>query len=450
MTKKLISMICLIGALSFISCTSEETPVDETPVKTDAQSVTEDTAALDFADFTFNGENETSVTQDFSVPTSGSNGTAISWSSDNASVSLKDSAATVTQPSTLTGDITVTLTATIEKNGVSETKDFTITITAREPVAADQVTYTAGVSFNMRYVPGGLTTPTGTDDSGTATVSNGYLMGETEVTYELWYAVYTWATHADRGANIYTFANAGREGHDGTIGGIPVSTEPVTAINWRDAMVFSNALTEYYNVQNGTSLEPVYYSNGTYTTPQRDSSDANCGAAVGSTAGDCDNPYIKAVTDSNQDMVNCIAKGFRLPTSDEWELAARYKGSDSANGAIEEPASSGNWWTPGSYASGATAAYTDAAATGLVAWYIGNGGSVTHNVAAKTANALGLYDMSGNVWEWAFDWYTPGFLRVYRGGSCNLSADFMQVGGVIIINPYYYNFIVGFRLSRTP
>ena len=543
MTKKLISMMFLLVALSFYGCASEETPVDETPGKTDAQSVTDDKAALDFTDFTFGGtdtetsvtqnfsvptsgssgttitwaatytaggadassviasdgtvtrpafgagdavitltatiekngvsetktfqvtvletpptdseavaadkaaldfadftfggtDTETTVTQDFSLPTSGSSGTTISWSSDNASVSLTDSAATVTQPLALTGDIIVTLTATIIKNGVSETKDLTITVleATSTPVAAEQVTYTAGVSFNMRYVPGGLTTPTALDDSGTATVSNAYLMAETEITYELWYAVYTWATHADRGANIYTFANAGREGHDGIIGGTPVSTEPVTYINWRDAIVFSNALTEYYNAQNGTSFEVVYYSDGdgSYTTPHRDSSDTTCA---------CDNPDIKTT-----------AKGFRLPTGDEWELAARYKGSDSANGAIEKPASSGNWWTPGTYASGATADTTIAAATDLVAWYFGNSGYVTHNVATKTANALGLYDMSGNIYELAFDWHPDaiGTGRLWLGGSYIFQAADLQIGKTVWGYPYTESTMVGFRLSRTP
>ena len=153
-------------------------------------------------------------------------------------------------------------------------------------------------------------------------------------------------------------------------------------------------------------------------------------------------------------MANCTAKGFRLPTSDEWELAARYKGNDSSNGAKEYPADSGSWWTPGSYASGATLDNTNATETGLVSWYSGNSGSSTHIVADETninANALGLYDMSGNVWEWAFDWYnTVGSYRVTRGGSYNNSAGGVQVGGVNGNYPYREFGNIGFRLSRTP
>ncbi|MDH5716002.1 MAG: formylglycine-generating enzyme family protein, partial [Spirochaetia bacterium] len=290
-----------------------------------------------------------------------------------------------------------------------------------------------GIRLAEAYVPP-KSFPTGTDDlGGTATVSVGYLMAETEVTYGLWYEVYTWAV-----ANGYTFANVGREGNDGTLGTYPTPvapvtfTEPVTTINWRDAMVFSNALTEYYNAQNSTSLDCVYTTDAAYTTCIRTST--NSTAVTYGTLGSEDDPY-----------VNPNAKGFRLPTSDEWELAARYIDDANTNGTLD----SGEYY-PGSYASGATADYNNATATGLVAWYYANSGSVTHNVADKTANALGLYDMSGNVWEWAFDWYTPGSNRVVRGGSYNFTAVVMQVGYVNFDYPYYEGVGFGFRLSRTP
>jgi hypothetical protein len=60
--------------------------------------------------------------------------------------------------------------------------------------------------------------------------------------------MYTWATHTARGGNKYTFANADREGHDGTSGAAPstgtAKLEPVTCISWRGAIVWCNAYSE--------------------------------------------------------------------------------------------------------------------------------------------------------------------------------------------------------------
>lgn len=274
------------------------------------------------------------------------------------------------------------------------------------------------VSFDIRYVPSAASFPTGTDNLGTGSVSNDYWMAETEVTYELWAAVYNWATDVARGANQYHFQNVGAMGDET---GNTVQ-HPVTTINWRDAMVWCNALTEYYNAQNGTSLTCVY----TYSSAiVRDSRDSNATACDGVIA-------------------NVAAKGFRLPTSMEWELAARYRGSDSINAIL----SNGIYWTNGNSASGATADYSNVATTGAVAWYCTNSGSSTHPVKGKTPNTLGLCDMSGNVWEWCFDIYS-GSDRVERGGCWSSEESYLQVGGVIYGSPVMANYYLGFRPVRT-
>lgn len=131
----------------------------------------------------------------------------------------------------------------------------------------------------------------------------------------------------------------------------------------------------------------------------------------------------------------------RLPTEAEWEYAAR------SGGKREK-------W----------AGVTDQSDLGDYAWYDSNGGNRIHSVGQKRPNGLGLYDMTGNVWEWCGDWYgfysggpqinppgpSSGIYRVTRGGSWVNSTGSLRCSTRSNNRPgdFYYNF--GFRICREP
>ena len=142
---------------------------------------------------------------------------------------------------------------------------------------------------------------------------------------------------------------------------------------------------------------------------------------------------------------NLDADGYRLPTDAEWEWACRAGTSTAFSGGALTEETCG----------------VDAVLDAL-GWYCGNAGPATHPVKSKQANAAGMYDMHGNVWEWCWDWYraegpspsepagpAAGLQRVIRGGSWYYYARECRSASRA---PYYPNSaddIVGFRVART-
>ncbi len=131
---------------------------------------------------------------------------------------------------------------------------------------------------------------------------------------------------------------------------------------------------------------------------------------------------------------------FTLPTEAQWEYAAR--GGNRSKGYT----------------------YSGSNDVDDVAWYINNSGLATHEVRQKQANELGLYDMSGNVYEWCLDWYgdyssgavtdpqglDSGSRRVLRGGSLNYNAQNCRSAYRLSGAPDYRGSNGGFRLALVP
>lgn len=184
---------------------------------------------------------------------------------------------------------------------------------------------------------------------------------------------------------------------------------PVERINWFDAVYFCNELSIVLG------LEPCYSLNGK-TDPKKWN-------------------YVVGGKKINGDLkCNFSANGFRLPTEVEWEYAARggklnrsykYSGSDD----LDE-----------------------------VSWSEYNSFAKSHIVATKKANDLGIYDMSGNVWEWCWDSFAKDATaqevantksnKVIRGGGFShesyCSLDYRETA-----NPFATFNYVGFRICRT-
>lgn len=232
------------------------------------------------------------------------------------------------------------------------------------------------------------------------TLSSFYI-GKYEITLQLWNKILNWAVEHN-----YTFAHSKGYNEKSPYNEL----NPVTNISWYDAIVWCNAYSEY------SGYETVYFINNN-VTPIRDS----------------------FITDGDL-YIDYSKNGFRLPTESEWQFAASSRGKTNAG----NPA--GN----------------DLLNVENFSWYKENSGGHIHPVGTKKANQLGLYDMSGNIWEWCNDWYgqypmvskknytgkETGNAKIGRGGCYKSIINGLKVGYRDFATPNLANDITGFRVVR--
>jgi formylglycine-generating enzyme required for sulfatase activity len=241
-----------------------------------------------------------------------------------------------------------------------------------------------------------------------ASYVSAFRISDTEITRDQWVAVTGWADPS------HTYYSSG-------------VNDPVQQVSWYDAIAFCNKLSRLEGLTPVYSVSGVDFAALTYSQIPT-SSNATWNSAT----------------------ANWAANGYRLPTEMEWMWAAM--GADLANpGAVN---------TTG-YAK-AFAGSTGSNFIGDYAWYASNSSNKSHPAGTKLPNELRLYDMSGNVFEWAWDWYgssyptgtvtdyrgpASGPSRVVRGGYWGNTHDC-----TVAYRYYYYPYSrvpeIGFRVVR--
>jgi formylglycine-generating enzyme required for sulfatase activity len=293
--------------------------------------------------------------------------------------------------------------------------------------------------------------PIGENDSGTGSLGKRFYIAESEATNQLIKTVLQWAYNNGRFSDNFTDHN-GIDSAAAKHGGR-------TIINLSGSKITFRTETKEFSVENGYQNYPADYVSWygavifcNWLTEMRDSSTDNL-AYTGITEN----------WDHNNTVCDYNKTGFRLPSKNEWEYAARYRGNDNTNIVLgyQFP-----YYTKGNSFSGATAtanqywagwgepskSINDALAV-YGQYYNGSswvqtGVESAAEVMTKTPNTLGLYDMSGNLSEWTFDKYSTT-MRYMKGGCWNNPASQLTIGLNATGEPAVLNSNNGFRLART-
>lgn len=250
------------------------------------------------------------------------------------------------------------------------------------------------INDDMVLVPAGTNSGTDPDYGVYSLTVDAFYMNATEVTKAQWDMVYTWATN-----NSYSFSNIGfGKGSD----------HPVYNVNWHDCVKWCNARSQMEGKM------PCYTVGGSVYK-----------------------------TGENTPDIDLDAGGYRLPTSDEWEYAAR-GGLNSKRFPWGDTIthSEANYYSHDMYSS------YDISTTRNYHPDYDDANPYTSPAGDFAPNAYGLYDMAGNLAEWCTDWH-PNYVgsdRVLRGGSWNSMAYSARCGYVnrkVPDSPHVYS--CGFR-----
>ncbi|MDR1869424.1 MAG: formylglycine-generating enzyme family protein [Treponema sp.] len=232
------------------------------------------------------------------------------------------------------------------------------------------------------------------------TLTQKFYIGKYEVTQKQWLIVM-----GSLPSELTTGTNYGRG-----------DNYPVYYVSWYDALVFCNKLSILEGLTPAYSIDGKIDPDEWGPVPTKDDVTWNA---------------VEMAADSN---------GYRLPTEAQWEYAA--KGGSSASNPYR--------------------IYSGSDTAGNVAWYKTNSGNKTHEVGKKAANELGIYDMSGNVLEWCWDWNgaypseaqtdplgaSSGTMRIYRGGVWFDPIEYLPSVERNHGSPFMREEGMGFRIAR--